>query len=107
LAKAADGLKAVIKTATAGARCRDLVRLAKEIIRPYSSHAITAENIGNAIGLSLEEAPRLIADSEETVEAGCVYTLRVGASDGREHHAIVSTMVAVRQDGNELLWSSI
>ncbi len=107
LAKAADALRAVIAMAKAGARCCDLARLAAETIRPYREHAMTTGNIGNAIGISLEEEPRLLADSEEVLEAGCVYTVRVGASDGQEHHAIVSAMVSVHQQGNEALWSAI
>jgi len=38
-------------------------------------------------------------------EPGGVYSLRVGLSDERGH-AIVSAMVAVRDRGNEVLWSS-
>jgi Xaa-Pro aminopeptidase len=107
LAKAAGALQAVIKTATAGTKCRDLVHLAEEMIRPYRSHIMTAGNIGNSIGLSLEEEPRLLGDSEERLEAGCVYALRVGASEGQEHHAIVSAMITAQQHGNELLWSAV
>ena len=108
LTKATDGLKAAIQIATAGTRYCDLVRLAAERIKPYGFHAMTAASVGNSIGLSLEEAPLLCAaDGEETLEAGCVYTLRVGVSDGREHHALVSAMIYVHHDGNEVLWSAI
>jgi hypothetical protein len=55
----------------------------------------------------LEEAPELRVTSNEELEAGCVYTLRVGASDGREHHAIASAMIAVHQHGADVLWSSV
>jgi len=63
--------------------------------------------MGNGIGLSLAEEPRLLAAGEETMEADGVYTLRVGASDGQMHHAIVSAMIAVHRDGCEVLWSSV
>ena len=106
-AKAADVLKTVIARATAGTKCGDLARLAAERIMPYSSHAVTAGSIGNGIGLSLEQEPRFSPNSEEAIEAGEVYTLRVGVSDGQEHHGIVSAMVAVHQDRNELLWSAV
>jgi Xaa-Pro aminopeptidase len=105
--KAADALKTVIANTTAGATCRDLASLAAEKIRPYDSHEITAGNIGNGIGLLLEEEPRLTANNEAALGAGEVYTLRVGASDGHEHHSIVSAMVAVHQNRNELLWSAV
>jgi Xaa-Pro aminopeptidase len=107
LAKAAKALKSVIAKTTAGSKCSDLARLVAERIKPYGAHAITAEHIGNGIGLSLEEEPKLFPNSEEALVAGDVYTLRVGVSDGHEHHGIVSAMVAVHQDRNELLWSAV
>jgi Xaa-Pro aminopeptidase len=107
LAKAAEALKAVIATATAGSKCSDLARLAAEKIKPYGAHPITAGSLGNGIGLSLEEEPQLSPNSEDAFEAGGVYTVNVGASDGQEHHGIVSALVAVHQDGSELLWSAV
>ena len=107
LGKAADALKVVIGMAVPGARCRDLARVAADTIKPYREHALTMGSIGNSIGLFLEEEPRLLANSEEALESGCVYTLRVGASDGTKYHAIVSAMIAVHQQGNDLLWSAI
>ena len=104
--KAADALKTVIANTTAGATCRDLASLAAEKIRPYDSHEITAGNIGNGIGLSLEEDPKLAPNSEEALEVGGVYALRVAASYWQKHHALVSAMVAVHQGRNELLWSA-
>lgn len=106
LLKAAEALKTVITAAKAGANCSDLARLTAEKIRPYGLHAMTAGNIGNEIGLSLEEEPPLSTTSEETLGAGEVYTLRVGASDGQEHHGIVAAIIAVHENENELLWSA-
>jgi Xaa-Pro aminopeptidase len=107
LAKAAEALKAVITSATNGAKCSDLACLAAEKIRPYGLHPMTAGTIGNGIGLSLEEEPPLSATSEETLRAGEVYTLRVGSSDGQEHHGIDSAIIAVHENENELLWSAV
>ena len=104
--QAHEALKGVIQIAKAGVPCRELANLAEERIKPYVSHPMTAGNVGNSIGCSLEEAPQLRATSNEKLEAGCVYTLRVGASDGREHHAITSVVIAVHQQGAEVLWSS-
>jgi Xaa-Pro aminopeptidase len=106
LVKAVEALKTVITSATAGTKCIDLARLAAEKIRPYGLHAMTAGNIGNGIGLSLDESP-IPTNSEETLGAGEVYTLRVGASDEQEHHGIVSAIVAVHEHRNDLLWSAI
>ena len=107
LVKAAEALRTVIARATAGTKCSDLACLAAEKIRPYGAHAMTGENIGNGIGLLVEGEPRLAADNEAILAAGDVCTLRVGISDGRKRHGIVSAMVAVHQDRNELLWSAV
>jgi Xaa-Pro aminopeptidase len=107
LAQATEGLRAAIRIVRRGTQCRELVDSVSHTIAPYSAHPITAGNIGNSIGLFLEEAPRLLAGSEESLEDGGVYTVRAGVSDGCGQHAIVSAMVAVHQDGNEALWSAI
>jgi Xaa-Pro aminopeptidase len=107
LEKAVAALKAVAGSAKAGTKSAALFHLAKDAIRPYHPHAMTTRIIGNSIGLALAEEPQLCANGEESLEAGCVYTLRVGVSDGRQNHAIVSAMVAVHSGGNERLWSAI
>jgi Xaa-Pro aminopeptidase len=103
-AQANEALKAVIQMAKPGTPCRELVSLAEEKIKPCIPHPMTAGQLGNSIGSFLEEAPQLLAASDYQLEAGCVYTLRVGASDGREH-AIASAIIAVDPQGNEVLWS--
>jgi Xaa-Pro aminopeptidase len=105
--RANDALKAIIRISKAGTPCRELVSLAEEKIKPYGPHPMTAGNVGNSIGCFLEEAPRLSATGDDKLETGCVYTLRVGASDGHEHHAIVSAIIAVHQQGADVLWSGV
>ncbi len=39
-------------------------------------------------------------------EPGEVYSVRAGLTDGAEQHAILSAMIAVRDDGTEVLWRS-
>ena len=105
LGRVADALKALIAMAKPGAGCRDLARVAAQRIKPYDEHAMTRGNLGNSIGLFLEEEPRLLADSSDSLEEGGVYSLRVGASDGQNCHAMVSAMVALHDAGNDVLWS--
>lgn len=107
LAKAGEALKAMLPMAKAGATGRDLARKPREALRPFSEHPMTARSIGNSIGVSLDEEPRLLSDSDVALQAGGAYTLRVGATDGAGCHAIVSAMVAVSEAGNEVLWSSV
>ena len=92
---AAEALKAVIVRATAGTKCGDLARLAAENIRPYGAHGITTGTSGTGSGSLLKKSQSFPSNSEETLEADEVYTLRVGVSDGQKNHSIVSAMVAV------------
>ena len=76
--------------------------MTEEAIRPYTAHPMTAASIGNSIGLSLTEEPLLSATRDDVIEAGCVYSMRVGVSDGIDHHAIVSAMIHVEQNDIEV-----
>lgn len=106
LAKAAEALDALVPMVKAGSSCREIARAAADCIRPFNEHPMTAGSAGSAIGLSLEEEPRLSVDGEETMEDRGVYSIRIGATDGEDAHAIVSAMIAVNERGNEVLWSS-
>ena len=41
-----------------------------------------------------------------TFETGEIYSVKVGITDGTGEHAIVSAMIRVRDDGNDVLWSA-
>jgi Xaa-Pro aminopeptidase len=103
--RASDVLRSAVGRMQAGERCSDLARAIAQAVHPFDLHPVTAHGIGNGIGLALEERPLIAAGCENRLEAGEVYSLRVGLSDGREH-AIVSAMVAIHAHGHEMLWSS-
>lgn len=105
-ARVQEALKSVIEIAKPGIPSRDLVSLAEEKIKPYPPHPITAGNVGNSIGCFLEEAPRLSGTGDDKLESGCVYTLRVGASDSAAGHAVASAIISVQPEGSTVLWSS-
>ena len=67
---------------------------------PYRHHPVTQGALVSPIGLSLD------APTTTAFEAGEVYSVRAGLTDGAEQHAIVSAMIAVRDDGTEVLWRS-
>jgi hypothetical protein len=69
---------------------------------PYRVHPVTQGAPASAIGLALDALP----DAAQGFEAGGVYSVRAGLTDGADQHAIVSAMIAVRDDGNEVLWRS-
>ena len=104
-AKAREALNKVIAAMMPGARSRDLARIARDGVAPLGEHLLTRGSLGHAIGLALEEPPLLSAESDAKLEAGDVYTVRVGASDGKERNTIASAMVAITDRGSEVLWA--
>jgi hypothetical protein len=52
------------------------------------------------MGLALD------APAPTALEPGDVYSVRVGLTDGNDQHAIVSAMIAMRDDGGDTLWRS-
>jgi Xaa-Pro aminopeptidase len=107
LARAEASLSAMLEEARAGARSSALARAAAKHLSPYRIHSIVEHEIGNSIGLSLEESRGLGRDESSQLEAGGVYTLRSGAVGEGGDSAIVSAMIAVERAGVEVLWSAI
>jgi len=68
---------------------------------PYRVHPVTLDALASPIGLALDALP-----GSGTIEAGEVYSVRVGLTDGADGNAIVSAMVAVHDNGNDILWRS-
>jgi hypothetical protein len=67
---------------------------------PYRHHPVTQGAFVSPIGLSLDASP------STSFEPGEVYAVRAGLTDGAEAHAIISAMIAVRDDGTDVLWRS-
>lgn len=103
--RVADALRGLIAMAKPGVTARELAAVVAAAIKPYSLHPMIGGSIGNGIGLSIEEAPRLDANGDAKLEAGAVYTLGVGATDGKQH-AMLSAMILVGETGSEVLWSA-
>lgn len=103
--RVSEALRGLIAQAKPGARVRDLAAGVASAVKPLLPHPVSGGAVGNGIGMAIEEAPRLSADSEEILEAGAVYTLCAGASDGKLH-ALLSAMVRVGDSGAEVLWSA-
>jgi hypothetical protein len=68
---------------------------------PYRHHPVIEGAFATPIGLSLLDAP-----TTPTFESGEVYSVRAGLTDGNDQHAILSAMIAVRDDGTDVLWRS-
>jgi Xaa-Pro aminopeptidase len=103
VAQAAEVLASAVAVIESGKRCAEVARAITQGIAPLRPHPVTASAQGNAIGLALEEPPLIAVESEDTFQAGDVFSLRVGVADEREG-AIVSAMVTVGERDCDVLW---
>lgn len=106
LARAHAALDHMLQNARPGASFGDLLRIARQALSPYDIHPFAASNVGNGVGLSLEEAPCCGRDENPRLETGGVYTLRCGAAGAGSDNALVSSMIAVGADGIRVMWRS-
>jgi hypothetical protein len=103
-AKAAALLHSVHPMIKAGAGTAAVADFIASGRAPYRCHPVTRGAFVNSIGLALEEPPHNAIGA--TFEAGEVCSLKVGLTDGADQHAIVSAMIAVRDDASDVLWKS-
>jgi hypothetical protein len=85
--------QAAIKSGVATHEIRQLIAAA---IEPFQAHPMIVHALAQRMGLALEEPPH--TGVGETFEAGEVYSLRVGATDGSQG-VICSSMILVEADG--------
>jgi hypothetical protein len=103
-AKATAVLGAVLPMIKAGHSTAAVANFIASAHSSYRCHPVTEDAFASPIGLALEEPPH--TDLGATFEAGDVYSLKLGITDGADQHAMVSAMMAVRDQCNELLWHS-
>jgi hypothetical protein len=70
------------------------------VTAPYRTHPAIQGASVEAIGLALGDPP----DAAGAFEAGEVYSVRVGLTDGGGEHAIVSAMIAMSATKCDVLW---
>lgn len=85
-----------VKSGTSG---REIAACVAAAVRPYEIHAVTTQVV-QPIGLSLQDS---IGEAQMLLP-GEIVSLRVGVSDADEGAAIVSAMVAVTENGQDVLW---
>jgi len=83
-----------------GVPCAQLAKVVA-VSEPYRIHPVTQDALISPIGLALDPPP-----GGDLIQAGEVYSARVGLTDGADRNAIVSAMVAVHDSGNDILWRS-
>ena len=102
--KAMDILQKALAAIRAGTPTDGVAALIAAAIHPDAPHPVTARACLSTIGLGLEEPP--YTDAGTTLESGNVYSVNVGVTTTAGQHAIVSAMIAVHKDRNDVLWMS-
>lgn len=103
-AKASELLQAALAAIRPGVGTRVIAQTLETARGDYQTHPVTERAFAGPVGLTLEERPH--TDMPGTFEAGEVYSVKIGLTDGGEQHAIVSAMISPCDDGNKMLWSS-
>jgi Xaa-Pro aminopeptidase len=98
-------LKAVLKVAKAGATVAALRDAAQAELGGLAVHP-AARKVAVGVGLMLEET-EAEPDGVAKLEAGRVYSLRVGATKSLSDNALLSAMVVPKADGIDVLWSAL
>src|SRR5712671_6240782 len=83
---------------------RELTRHLAVQIGERRRHPVTRETFGGSIGLALPQPGCLTETSDGRFATGETYTVRVGLTEGGGS-AMVSAMVAVTDDGHDVLWA--
>jgi hypothetical protein len=99
--KALETMRFVVTGIRPGTPVREIESLIADSIAPYRLHPLTARACGQRMGVALDQAPE--TEIGPTFEDGEVYSVRVGATDGEQQHAVCSEMLHVDPDGVKLL----
>jgi Xaa-Pro aminopeptidase len=102
-ARAAAALNAMIGLAKPGVPVSEIAGIATNHLAGHEAHPMIGGSFGHAIGLSMTEAPEFTAGNSASLRSGNCYTLRFGISDETDGCALVSAMVRITNDGNQLI----
>jgi Xaa-Pro aminopeptidase len=97
-------LEAMLAEMKPGMPCRKLHQIAETARGKQALHPLANETFGSSIGLSLDESPLLTRDGDATLEAGALYSLRVGVMAEHGRGAVISAIALVTQREPEVLW---
>jgi hypothetical protein len=96
------------KSIKVGITIDSLISNASKLIDPYQLHSVAGNHFGNNIGLSLKEMPMLEKSfGEEIIEGSSIYSLHAFLTNNKNEHCLLSCLISINENGNELLWSSI
>ncbi|MBS4026856.1 MAG: hypothetical protein KGZ96_14475 [Clostridia bacterium] len=95
-------------TVRSGVGIEQLVESSMEIIKPFESHPVTQGRFGHSIGLYLQEKPLFeLSFGQSKIYEETIYTVHAGLTDNNKDHALLSAIILINQNGNEILWSSV
>jgi Xaa-Pro aminopeptidase len=94
--KVGEAMGAVVQAIRAGTPAREIETQIAASIAPYQLHPVTARAFAQPMGIALDQSP--YTDIGTTFEDGEVYSVRIGATDGAQQHAICSDMIVVAGD---------
>jgi Xaa-Pro aminopeptidase len=99
-------LDALVASVWPGARTGELYAMAVDALRPFELHPVLGASVGHGIGLSLHEGAEFTAAGETALVEDGVYTLKVGTTDAKSGHVLMSAIVRNTRKGAEVLASS-
>jgi hypothetical protein len=92
---------AALRQIRAGTPVSDIAAIIEGLVSPCEPHPLIQRAFAQRMGLALDERPH--SDVGPTFEDGEVYSLRIGASDGKTCHCIASAMIRVLPGGYNVL----
>ena len=104
IARARELLRQALAAIKPNVKTADVMGLIYAGSRPYQMHPVTERAIISRLGLALAEPPH--TNPGMSFEAGDIYSVRAGLTNGADEHAIVSAMVRVREGGTDMLWTA-
>lgn len=103
---AVEALERMISVSRPGATGDDLARAIAPVVVGFAPHAALSGSLAHGIGLSLHEAPDLAPGNPAAMVTEGIYSLTVGLSQGKRHHAFASAMISLAGGKTEVLWKA-
>lgn len=101
-----EAQEAGVAAVAAGASCGDVDEAARSVLRQAGLADYFTHSTGHGVGLEIHEAPRLGANQTTRLKAGMVVTIEPGVYLPGQFGIRIEDMVAVTQNGGQVLTPS-